>query len=219
MEILSAAAAAGSNSSAAQTRLAGDYDSFLQLLTTQLKNQDPLSPLDATQFVTQLSQFAMVEQAIMTNKNLESLLQSSRNAVISADIGLIGRQVEVPGKTLDLGSTGRADFSYKLTTEAQSATVSIRDADGNLIRTLPLDPQVGEHSVAWDGRDDSGSPVSAGDYKLEYSVFDGDGKPISVSSYVAARVDRIELDASGSTLVLSNGERVTSGSVRAILNG
>src|SRR5262249_28143552 len=137
MEILSAAAAATGTSTASQTRLAGDYDSFLQLLTTQLKNQDPLSPLDATQFVTQLSQFAMVEQAIQTNKNLESLLQSSRNAVISADIGLIGRQVEVPGKTLGLDGSGQGGgFSYKLTTEAQTAAVNIRDSQGNLVRTL-----------------------------------------------------------------------------------
>ena len=102
MEILGTTSATGSNAATSQTRLAGDYDSFLQLLTTQLKNQDPLAPLDATQFVSQLSQFAMVEQAVQTNKNLESLLQSSRNAVMSADVGLIGRQVE-PGMPEFLG--------------------------------------------------------------------------------------------------------------------
>src|SRR5262245_16065719 len=218
MEILGAAAVSG-NSSASQTRLAGDYDSFLQLLTTQLKNQDPLSPLDATQFVTQLSQFAMVEQAIMTNKNLESLLQSSRNAVISADIGLIGRQVEVPGKTLGLDSSGQGGFTYKLNVEAQTAAVNIRDAQGNLVRTVSLDPKVGEHNVVWDGKDSLGDAVAPGAYQLEYAAFDKDGKPITVSSYVAARVDRIELDASGSTLVLSNGDRVASSTVRAVLNG
>jgi flagellar basal-body rod modification protein FlgD len=217
MEILGAAAAS-SNSSASQTRLAGDYDSFLQLLTTQLKNQDPLSPLDATQFVTQLSQFAMVEQTIMTNKNLELLLQSSRNAVISADIGLIGRQVEVPGKTLGVNA-GPAGFTYKLATEAQTAAVNIRDSQGNLVRTLSLDPKVGEHSVVWDGKDSTGNAVAPGAYQLDYAAFDKDGKPISVNSYVAARVDRIELDASGSTLVLSNGDRVASSTVRAVLNG
>jgi flagellar basal-body rod modification protein FlgD len=219
MEILGTTAAAGSNAASSQTRLAGDYDSFLQLLTTQLKNQDPLSPLDATQFVSQLSQFAMVEQAIMSNKNLEAILQSSRNAVISADIGLIGRQVEVPGKALDLGASGQASFTYKLGKDAEMAAVNIRDAGGNLVRTLPLDPEAGEYSVTWDGKDDAGNIVPAGDYTLDYAVFDKDGKPQSVTSFVAARVERIELDASGSTLVLSNGERATSGTVRAILNG
>jgi flagellar basal-body rod modification protein FlgD len=219
MEILGTTAAAGSNAASSQTRLAGDYDSFLQLLTTQLKNQDPLSPLDATQFVSQLSQFAMVEQAIMSNKNLEALLQSSRNAVMSSDIGLIGRQVEVPGKALDLGSSGQAAFTYKLGKDAETAAVNIRDAGGNLVRTIALDPRAGEYSVTWDGKDDAGNAVPAGDYKLDYAVFDMDGKPQSVTSFVAARVDRIELDASGSTLVLSNGERITSGNVRAILNG
>ena len=219
MEILGTTAAAGSNAATSQTRLAGDYNSFLQLLTTQLKNQDPLAPLDATQFVSQLSQFAMVEQAVQTNKNLESLLQSSRNAVMSADIALIGRQVEVPGKALDLGSSGQAGFTYKLGKDAETAAVNIRDADGNLVRTLSLNPKAGEYSVTWDGKDDAGNPVATGDYKLDYAVFDKDGKPQSVTSFVAARVERIELDASGSTLVLSNGERATSGNVRAILNG
>ncbi len=219
MEILGTTAAAGSNAASSQTRLAGDYDSFLKLLTTQLKNQDPLSPLDATQFVSQLSQIAMVEQAIMSNKNLEAILQSSRNAVISADIGLVGRQVEVPGKALDLGSSGQASFTYKLGKDADTAAVGIRDAAGNLVRTLPLDPKAGEHHVTWDGKDDAGNPVAAGGYKLDYAVFNAEGKPQSVTSFVAARVDRVELDASGSTLVLSNGERITSGNVRAILNG
>jgi flagellar basal-body rod modification protein FlgD len=217
MEILATTAAAGGAPGAtSEGKFASDYDAFLKLLTTQLKNQDPLSPLDATQFVTQLSQFAMVEQAILTNQRLDALLQSSRNAVLSADIGLIGHRVEVPGKTIDLAG-GRAEFGYSMSRDAESAAVSIRDSAGNLVRNLALDPKLGSHNVIWDGLDDAGSPVAEGDYKLEFSVFDADGKPIPVTGYIAAKVERVELDPSGSMLLLSNGERVPAGAVRAIL--
>ena len=103
----------------------GDYDSFLRLLTTQLKNQDPLAPLDATQFVSQLSQFASVEQMIQSNRKLDQIISSLGANSIMADIGLIGRAVEVPGNLAELRD-GALGLNYTLAKSAAQATVVIR---------------------------------------------------------------------------------------------
>ena len=210
--------AAGTTGAAgtAESRLIGDYDSFLLLLTTQLKNQDPLAPMDATQFVSQLSQFASVEQMIVSNQKLDQIVASLGAGSIMADIGLIGRTVEVPGSASELRD-GSLDLRYSLAADAAQAGLVIRDATGNIVRTLPVSTGAGEHGLTWDGTDDDGDQLPDGLYGFTFGAADAEGKPVATQAYVTAAVTRVETTASGSSLVLSNGMSTPSSAVRAVM--
>ena len=213
---LNAAAGTTSTTSSAESRLIGDYDSFLLLLTTQLKNQDPLAPMDATQFVSQLSQFASVEQMIVSNQKLDQIVSSLGANSILADIGLIGRTVEVAGSAAELRE-GSLSLTYSLAKDAEQAAVVIRDADGNIVRQLPVNPAAGEHGLTWDGTDEGGDQLDDGIYTFTFGAADAEGKPVATQSYVTAGVIRVETTASGSSLILSNGQSTTSNTVRAVM--
>jgi flagellar basal-body rod modification protein FlgD len=209
--------ASSSGTSDAASKATADYNSFLTLLTAQLKFQDPLSPLDATQFVSQLSQFSSVEQAIVANQKLDTISKSLGANSMMADVGLIGHQVELAGNAVEM-KDGNANLTYSLAKDAEQAGVVIRDANGNIVRTMPIDPSAGEHSLTWDGTDDSGSDLDDGIYTFTFGAADADGKVVASTSYVTATVSRVETTSDGSELVLSNGMRTPSSAVRAILS-
>src|SRR5262249_46339943 len=145
----------GSNgSSSTENKAIADYNSFLTLLTAQLKFQDPLSPLDATQFVSQLSQFSQVEQAIVGNQNLDTIIKSLGASSMMADVGLIGHKVELAGSAVEL-KDGNASLTYSLADNAAQAGVVIRDANGTIVRSMAVDNGAGEHQLTWDGTDNS----------------------------------------------------------------
>jgi flagellar basal-body rod modification protein FlgD len=124
-----AAAASNSGSAAdqAQAALSDNYTMFLTLLTTQLKNQDPLDPMKSSEFTTQLTQMTGVEQAIQTNKNLEALISANVFQAANTAVGLIGKQVEAtnPGALLKSGS---ADWTVNLAADAPSTTLQVIDS-------------------------------------------------------------------------------------------
>jgi flagellar basal-body rod modification protein FlgD len=213
---LNTAATPGTGSATAESRLIGDYDSFLLLLTTQLKHQDPLTPMDATQFVSQLSQFASVEQMIVSNKKLDQIVASLGASSIMADIGLIGRAVEVPGSASELRD-GSLSLRYSLAADAAQAGLVIRDAEGNIVRTLRVSTAAGEHGLTWDGTDDDGDQLPDGLYSVTFGAADAEGKPVATQAYVTATVTRVETTAAGSSLVLSNGMSTPSSAVRAVM--
>ena len=211
-------AAATATSNPAESRLLGDYNSFLKLLTAQLQNQDPLAPLDATQFVSQLSQFASVEQVIVSNQKLDEIIKSLGANSLMADIGMIGRTVEVAGNAAELRN-GAASLSYTLAKDAAQAGVVIRDESGAIVRSMVIDPRAGEHGLTWDGTNNSGDQLADGVYTFTFGAADADGKPIATQGYVTAAVVRVETTAEGSQLVLSNGVRTPSSAVRAVMQG
>ena len=144
-----------------RNRLAADLDSFLLLLVTQLKNQDPLSPLEPTEFTGQLVAFAGVEQQITTNANLEKLLKIQDASFAAAIVGFIGTQVEAESNQIPL-QDGKAEMTYTLSQNAKSATIAINDSDGNIISLQTLDNSAGEHEFIWDGKDQDGNTVPDG---------------------------------------------------------
>jgi flagellar basal-body rod modification protein FlgD len=217
MEVSSTTSGATSGTtSGAESKLVGDYDSFLRLLTTQLKYQDPLAPMDATQFVAQLSQFATVEQAIVTNQKLDSVISGLSSSAIAADVGLIGHNVQVAGKDFEL-KDGAASFAYGLDKDAAMAVLAIRNAAGAVVRTIQLAPSAGEHTATWDGLDNAGNELPDGTYSMELAAADSKGTPVTGATYVTASVTRVELGADGAVLVLSNGSRITSNDIRAVM--
>jgi flagellar basal-body rod modification protein FlgD len=203
MEIPSSTTGTAAASSAAKDRigLADDFDSFLQLLTTQLKNQDPLAPLDANQFTQQLVQFSAVEQAIKTNDALGQLLATMRGDQIARSVDYLGAEVEAEGQTIRLGEGGPARVRYRLDQSAAQVRIEIYDGAGRLVATRQGETGVGSHSLDWNGQSQSGAPLPAGLYRVEVVASDPTGQAVPVTTTIRGMVDGVEID--GDRLMLS----------------
>jgi flagellar basal-body rod modification protein FlgD len=165
--------------------LSGDYTNFQTLLTAQLKNQDPLSPMDATQFTQQLVQFSAVEQQINGNKKLDQLigLQSTANAY--GAVGFVGTTIAADSGDVPL-QNGKAKFDYTIDKSGGSATLKVLNAAGNIVMLKQVDAQVGTHPVEWDGTDYFGNQLPDGKYTVAVSVTDqatGKAADASITSY------------------------------------
>ena len=157
--------AGNSASERASNKLADDLDSFLFLLTTQLKNQDPLSPMDSTEFTNQLVQYANVEQNIATNSNLEKLIALQQSGMNANAVNYIGKSIQAETSYFPL-QDGYSKFSYTLDRNVAACTVAITDISGKVIRTLSGDITAGTHILEWDGKDKDGNQLADGAYKL-----------------------------------------------------
>ncbi|MEM6681679.1 MAG: flagellar hook capping FlgD N-terminal domain-containing protein [Pseudomonadota bacterium] len=187
----------------AQTRLSSDFDDFLLLLTTQLQNQDPLEPLDASEFTNQLVQFSNVEQAIATNQNLETLIAASTNDSDNGLIGYLGKTV-VAETNLAALSDGSASWLYDIGANSETTRLTIRDLSGNPIATVDGANAAGIHELQWDGRNSAGNPVPEGLYTLSVEAFTADGATIATTSY--ARGIATEIDRTGANALLKIGD-------------
>ena len=192
---------ANSNTEAskAATTLAGDLDAFLLLLTTQLENQDPLSPLEPTEFTGQLVQFASVEQQIATNDSMEKLLEVQNASLASAVVGFIGTEVvgDFGGK-LPL-QNGEAKFEYTLTNNAQNVVMTVMDDKGKIMFTKAGGTSAGTHEVVWDGKDMNGLPVEDGAYFLTVTPIAFQGSTIDATTRIYATVTGVSM-VNGTTL-------------------
>jgi flagellar basal-body rod modification protein FlgD len=203
--------------SAANSRigLADDFNSFLQLLTAQLKAQDPLSPLDANQFTQQLVQFSGVEQAIKTNQALGQLVALMQGDQITRSLDYLGAEVEAAGGTVRLGAGGAAQLSYQLAESASRVQIEIYDAGGRLVATQEGRTTAGRHSVPWDGRAPNGTALAEGLYRFDVLASDAAGGPVPVTTTIRGVVDGVEID--GERLLLSvEGVLLPTESISAI---
>ncbi len=190
-------------SGVASAKLAETFDNFLQLLTTQLRYQDPLEPLKSAEFVGQLVQFSQVEQAISTNKNLERLLSLQQGNLISVGLGYIGKTVEADGNAAPL-TGGKAEFSYTLQANATATTIAIANAEGKVVFSSTGKTGAGRHSFVWDGLDNNGDEVPEGAYRFLAGALDENGKQIGTSTTATARVTGIENGENGLLLLFGN---------------
>lgn len=191
-----AAANAASASAAAQKDALGNlsdtYDNFLTLLTKQLQNQDPLSPMDTAQFTQQLVSFASVEQQIQSNKRLEQLisLQSSTNAY--AAVSFIGTEVAVDSDKINLKDK-KSSFDYTLDKTASRATLKIYDKNNQLVMVTEADRSVGVHKAVWDGTDIFGNQLQDGEYRVSVSYEDAQEKAYTAPITSYGMVDSAEI--------------------------
>lgn len=200
---VSAASALTTQSTAsenAEKTLSDTFDTFLTLLTTQLRYQDPLEPMDSSEFTSQLVQFSQVEQSISTNTNLEKLLgyQGANQAV--AAIGYIGTEVEALSNALPLVN-GSAKMNYVLAERAESAKVLIYDAAGDQVRSIESATSLGKHTVNWDGKDDGGNTLPNGAYTVVVSARDADTNLIEVATSITATVTGTQNTDIGTQLI------------------
>src|SRR4051812_49289434 len=146
-------ATSGASASVANGRntLAQNFDTFLTLLTTQLKNQDPTSPMDSTQFTQQLTQMTGVEQQLLTNDLLTKLVSNTGSGVSTA-VSLIGKDIRATSDSAGLKG-GKAEWGYSLDRDASDVKLDILDSKGRVVRTIAgTDNKAGEHKLTWDGK-------------------------------------------------------------------
>ncbi|WP_421790654.1 flagellar hook assembly protein FlgD [Hyphobacterium sp.] len=207
-------AAFGSQTQNAQASLANNFEMFLTLLTEQMKAQDPLNPLDSTEFVNQLVAFSGVEQEIRSNENLESLITIQAAAAQGAAVGFIGREATVASPDGVLRQ-GDAEWTYILPENSQGTLITIKDANGRTVATAEGEANAGTHTFNWDGTDLSGDQLDDGTYTMEISAVNDDGLPMQAEILTTARVTGV--DFSGSEVVVEmDGLRVRLSSVRSL---
>lgn len=194
-----------------------DFNSFLKLLTTQLQNQDPLAPMDSSQFVTQLTQLSSVEQAIKTNTNLETVIDKLSHSSSKGDIALLGKSIEFYSNKIHL-SEENPEFMYQLAENAYEVKVTIKDAGNNPVRTFENMPKtMGErHSITWDGKDDNGNQLEYGNYSIYISAKNSAGGNISSDTIAKSKVLQVGLENGMSYLKLDNGEAIDPVEVQSV---
>ena len=176
-----------SQSVGSKEQLNEDLNRFLKLLITQLQNQDPLEPMSATEFTSQLVQFAGVEQQINANANLEKLLKLQQTSQISSMVGFIGNAVEARGNTVYL-EDGLAESTYTLDVNADDITITVRNAAGLTVFTVDGEPGIGSHDFLWDGKDKNGILQPDGAYIIIVSALDREDNLLDVSQTVSGRI-------------------------------
>ena len=189
-----------SNSS---TSIAENFDNFLKLLTTQLQNQDPLSPMDTTEFTNQITQFAQVEQGINTNSKLDRMIELQGASQLTTGVGYIGKVAEAPGDLMIL-EDGQGRIGYELSRDAERVTLAVIDRFGQPVRTQAGLTSAGHHVFAWDGLDDFGDELPDGTYSILASASDAEENFISVTTTTFAKVTGVESADGEVTLVMGS---------------
>jgi flagellar basal-body rod modification protein FlgD len=207
----------GSSTSASalvgQQEIASNFQEFLQLLTTQLKNQDPLSPLDTNQFTQQLVMFSQVEQQLKTNSDLDQLVSLNKTSQANAALNFVGAQVTADGSTTQL-KNGVAVWNITSPRSA-SASVSILDQNGNTVWTGQQTLDTGAQSYSWNGRTSTGTQAPDGLYTIRITAKDASGQDVTVSTQYTGTVTGVDL--SGSQPLLQVGSSyLTISQIRSI---
>lgn len=200
---VSAAPAVTSTADSALSQITKDTDQFMKLLIAQIRNQDPLSPMEGTEFMSQLAQLTQVEQAAQTNKLVENLSSTlAMNAALS-QTSLIGREVTTLSDSFALTDFG-GSFSYELASSPASVSAVITDANGTVVKQIDnLSTQKGQViDVSWDGTNTEGDLMPAGQYKVSLATPGASG---SYNTYATASVESVEFAGGVPMLVLSDG--------------
>ncbi len=213
MAIVTPVTKSPSTTNTTRSAIANNFDQFLTLLTTQLKNQSPLDPLDANQFTQQLVQFASVEQQIKTNDSLSALVLASKTTNVSNALGFIGTRITASGNTSVLKS-GKAAWTLNAPRPG-TALVTIKDKDGNEVYSQKVTLGTGDNAFTWDGKRPGGSTAPEGQYTMTVSAKDANATGMVVSTDISGPVDSVDL--TGDTPVLSIGAtRIPATSVKTI---
>ena len=191
-----------SAAASAQDTLSGNFNTFLTLLTTQLQNQDPLSPMDSSQFTQQLVQFSSVEQQIDSNKNLESLISLTKSGSGMNAVSYLGKTVTTTNGTGAL-QNGAADWNYTLNADATATALIVTDSTGKAVYSAAGATSAGAHDFAWNGKDNSGNTLPDGTYTLNVQSVLSDGS--ADASSVSSKGQVSEVDLSGAEPMLMIG--------------
>ncbi len=188
-------------------------DDFLHLLVTQLKHQDPLSPMESADFTAQLAQFSSLEQLSNVNENLEDLKLYQASMNNSQAVDFIGKSVKAFGNSIQLTDDVTAEIRFELGAGASEVSIHIYDSKGTFIKTIEagvLTP--GEHTVEWDGTNSAGIEVPEGAYKFEVLATDTAGEEVKTTSFIVEKVTGISF-IDGVTYLLAGDRMIPIGNV------
>ena len=194
--------------------IASNFTTFLTLLTTQLKNQNPLDPLDTNQFTQQLVQFAQVEQQMKSNDQLATLVSLDKNAQSTTALAYVGATVVVDGSTAAL-SNDSASWTLN-TTKPSTATVTITDSIGQTAYTGTFAVNPGNQAFSWDGNGNDGKLWPDGNYTLTATGVDANKQTVAISTQVQAVVDSVDLTQTPPLLSI-NGQNYTMDKIKQIV--
>lgn len=189
----------------AMKQLSGNFSTFLTLLTTQLKNQDPTSPMDSNAFTQQLVMYSQVEQQINTNDNLKSLIAQGTSNAAAMTTGYLGKKVSILNGNAAL-TGGNASWTYNLSGPATASQLTVTDANGKTVYTAAGGTGAGNHSFVWDGKDNSGNQLSDGGYKLTVTATDAIGGTVDSSVASAGTVTQIDMTGAKPRLIIGSME-------------
>jgi flagellar basal-body rod modification protein FlgD len=206
-----------SSTGVATNTIAGNFQTFLQLLTTQLKNQNPLDPLDTNQFTAQLVQFAQVEQQLKSNDQLSTLVALQQTAQATQALDYVGQTVAVDGDTAPL-SNGSA--VWRVTVDKPVlATINITNSTGQTVMTSTRSLEAGKNQpLVWDGKDGSGLEWPDGNYKMSITAKDANGVSVAIPTEIQAVVDSADLSKTPPLLSIAGSDYTLDKIKRVIRN-
>lgn len=209
-------AAVNPKAAASTSSMEESENRFLKLLTTQLKNQDPLNPMDNAQMTSQMAQISTVTGIEKLNATLEKLMGNSTDTQAVQAASMLGHEVLVSGKGLTLTEGGQPVGGVEFATAADEATLTISDANGAAVRTVKLGAQkAGLQDFVWDGKNDAGEVVAAGKYTFSASA-KLDGEKVKTSTFEMAQVTGILRETTGVKLELGQLGNFALADVRQI---
>jgi flagellar basal-body rod modification protein FlgD len=210
----SSSSSSSSSSTGIDTKtIAGNFQTFLTLLTTQLKNQDPTNPLDTNQFTQQLVAFAQVEQQLKSNEQLSSLVSLQQTAQATQALSFVGENVTVNSNTAQLtkGSTSWTMSSTKPST----ATLNIANSSGQLVYSGNMTLQAGSNTFKWNGQGSNGTQWPDGIYTMSVTAKDASGQSVGVSTLVTGVVNSVDLTKNPPVLSV-NGQNFTVNQIQGV---
>jgi len=211
--VTSATNATTSSTGIDKNTLAGNFQTFLTLLTTQLKNQNPLDPLDTNQFTAQLVQFAQVEQQLKSNDQLAALVSLQQTAQNTAALEFVGQRVGVAGSAATL-SNGKATWNLDVPKPA-TGTIKIASATGQTVYTGNYSMGAGSQPFVWDGKDASGLQWPDGNYTISITAQDASGKLVAIPTEIEATVDSADLTKNPPVLSIA-GQNYTLDKIKRV---
>lgn len=182
-----------------------NFNTFLTMLSVQLQNQDPLNPMDGTQFTEQLATFSSLEQQIKGNSYLEQLSQANDFSQQALAVSYIGKDALIKGNVTATDGESDIILNYTLESGAASSTIELVDAEGTKVATIEGTNYVGRNEVVWDSTGDDGEPVEPGFYKIFITSYDAEGTAVSSKSYTYGRVVAVEGDSDSLIVTAADG--------------
>ncbi len=186
-------------------------DDFLKMLLAQLKNQDPLNPMDSAQYSAQLAQFSTLEQITNLNQNMKDFLNTNLltsqaiNNALSAN--LIGKDVKIDNKIFEYNGQEKITFGYNLAQSTNKVNIKIYDANGNLVKQFEnVNSNAGDNTLEWNFENENGIKVPKGSYRVEIEAKSMAGDKLAPVLYQFGKVAAIKFTSEGPKLVINGIE-------------
>jgi len=203
------------NTEASSTQLAEDFSQFLELLTIQLQNQDPLSPMETNEFTNQIVAFTGVEQQINTNQKLDSLVALQLGNSIGSAIGYVGQEISYVSSEFNFDGENTNKITYALNEQAVDSTLRILDETGSIVYETGAATGVGQNEFIWDGRTTTGGTAEPGTYSIRIDALDSDDNGVGSTSVVQGLVTGVE-SQNGSVFAVVGDRAVSLGNILSV---